>query len=570
MKLDAVLHIPMSEYCCGLDEEHILYRLRCAAGDMKRVTLFYADTACRVTPILFSPVPMERILSDAYHDYWQVTVKSPYHRVYYYFLLDDGKETLLYYGDVFTNHLVDDRSQYFKLPFNHRADIASVPDWVKDAVVYNIFPDSFASRKCGISKEPTEQPYGDQTVHGKLGGTLNGIAENVDYLKALGINCVYLNPIFAAGEYHKYDLLDYYHVDPCFGGDEAFRNLVNTLHASGIRVLIDGVFNHCGWHFFAFEDVIRNQEQSRYRDWFYSLHFPVSRPETPEEIPSYECFAYERMMPKLNTANPEVQEYFCEVGAYWVKAFGIDGWRLDVASEVNDDFWRAFRKSVKAANPQALLIGEVWESAGHWLQGDMFDSTMNYDLRKHCTLFFGEGSIDSAAFSGRITNMLMRYKRAMLPAQLNLLDSHDVSRFRSVCGSEARFRLAVLFQFCFVGMPTVFYGDELGVQGITEEEFRAPMPWDGGDLSLLGFYRRAIAMRQTLAPLRCGTFRMLRAEKGSQLIAFCRQYDGKTITVCLNAGAEPATLPPVEGTAYWSEGLQDSTLDAFGFSVFAD
>lgn len=251
----------MSEYCCGLDEEHILYRLRCAVGDMKRVTLFYADTACRVTPILFTPVSMERILSDAYHDYWQVTVKSPYHRVYYYFLLDDGKETLLYYGDVFTNHLVDDRSQYFKLPFNHRADIASVPDWVKDAVVYNIFPDSFASRKCGISKEPTEQPYGDQTVHGKLGGTLNGIAENVDYLKALGINCVYLNPIFAAGEYHKYDLLDYYHVDPCFGGDKAFRNLVNTLHASGIRVLIDGVFNHCGWHFLRLR-MSRNQEQS--------------------------------------------------------------------------------------------------------------------------------------------------------------------------------------------------------------------------------------------------------------------------------------------------------------------
>lgn len=179
-------------------------------------------------------------------------------------------------------------------------------------------------------------------------------------------------------------------------------------------------------------------------------------------------------MPKLNTANPEVQEYFCEVGAYWVKAFGIDGWRLDVASEVNDDFGVPFGKASMRANPQALLIGDVWESAGHWLQGDMFDSTMNYDLRKHCTLFFGEGSIDSAAFSGRITNMLMRYKRAMLPAQLNLLDSHDVSRFRSVCGSEARFRLAVLFQFCFVGMPTVFYGDELGVQGITEEEFRGP------------------------------------------------------------------------------------------------
>ena len=145
MKLDAVLHIPMSEYCCGLDERRIVYRLRCAKGDMKRVTLFYADTACRVNPILFTSVPMEKILSDACHDYWQVIVDSPYNRVYYYFQLDDGAETTLYYSNLFTDRLAQDRSEYFKLPFNHRSDIARVPAWVKDAVVYNIFPDSFAS-----------------------------------------------------------------------------------------------------------------------------------------------------------------------------------------------------------------------------------------------------------------------------------------------------------------------------------------------------------------------------------------------------------------------------------------
>ena len=362
MKLDAVLHIPMSEYCCGLDERHIVYRLRCAGGDLQRVTLFYADTACRVNPILFTSVPMEKVLSDACHDYWQVIVDSPYNRVYYYFQLDDGTETKLYYSNLFTDRLAQDRSEYFKLPFNHRSDIARVPAWVKDAVVYNIFPDSFASGKCEISGQPHSQRFGQQTVRGKLGGTLDGVARNVDYLKALGVNCVYLNPIFVAGEYHKYDLLDYYHVDPCFGGNEAFRTMVNTLHASGIRVIIDGVFNHCGWHFFAFEDVVKNQEKSRYRDWFYDLTFPVHRPETPEEIPDYACFAYERMMPKLNTANPKVQKYFCDVGAYWVREYGIDGWRLDVASEVNDGFWRAFRDAVKGENPEALLIGEVWES----------------------------------------------------------------------------------------------------------------------------------------------------------------------------------------------------------------
>ena len=151
MKQDAVLHIPMSEYCCGLDERRIVYRLRCARDDLKHVTLFYADTACRVNPILFTAVPMEKILSDTCHDYWQVIVESPYNRVYYYFQLDDGEQTTLYYSGLFTNQLAQDRSEYFKLPFNHRADIARVPEWVRDAVVYNIFPDSFASGKCRIA-----------------------------------------------------------------------------------------------------------------------------------------------------------------------------------------------------------------------------------------------------------------------------------------------------------------------------------------------------------------------------------------------------------------------------------
>ena len=568
MKQDAVLHIPMSEYCCGLDERRIVYRLRCARDDLKHVTLFYADTACRVNPILFTAVPMEKILSDTCHDYWQVIVESPYNRVYYYFQLDDGEQTTLYYSGLFTNQLAQDRSEYFKLPFNHRADIARVPEWVKDAVVYNIFPDSFASGKCRIAGTSQPRQFGGQTLRGRLGGTLEGVTRNIDYLKNLGINCVYLNPIFAAGEYHKYDLLDYYHADPCFGGDGAFREMVEALHAANIRVIIDGVFNHCGWHFFAFEDVLKNQEKSPYKDWFYDLTFPVRRPETAEELPDYACFAYERMMPKLNTANPEVRKYFCDVGAYWVREYHIDGWRLDVASEVNDGFWRAFREAVKGVDPEALLIGEVWESADHWLRGDMFDSTMNYDFRKHCRAFFAEKRIDAAEFSGRVTDMLMRYRLQMLPAQMNLLDSHDVSRFLSLCGGDtAGYRLAVLFMMCFVGMPTVFYGDELGVQGIREEEYRAPMPWETGNLSLLAFFRKAIAMRHALAPLREGDFRVLSAETGSRVFCFRRSLGEDAVTVTVNAGDAPADIPVSAEKLYWAEGLEDSTLSSGGFAI---
>ena len=397
------------------------------------------------------------------------------------------------------------------------------------------------------------------------------MAENAGYLQDMGINCVYLNPIFAAGEYHKYDLLDYYHVDPCFGGDEAFRAMVDELHKRGIRVIIDGVFNHCGWNFFAFDDVVRNQELSKYKDWFYHLNFPVVRPDDPRTYPTYACFGYERMMPKLDTSNPEVRDYFAEVGAYWVREFNIDGWRLDVASEVDDGFWRVFRSAVKTVNPKVLLIGEVWESAGHWLGGDMFDSTMNYDFRKHCRRFFGERSIDAAQFSGRITNMLTRYRIQMLPAQLNLLDSHDVSRFLSLCGGDLRtYRLAVLFLLSFVGMPTIFYGDELGIEGVSEEEYRAPMPWRDGDMALRTFFQKAIAMRHALVPLRWGSFRTLYAEPGSGLLAFARHFDKESVTVVLNCSPDAAELPALPGTVYWVEGLEGRMLTGFGFAILVD
>lgn len=571
MKLDAVLHIPMSEYAHGLNEKKIVYRIRCAKDDLVRVTLSYADTACRVTPILFTPVPMEKVFCNSLHDYWQVVVDSPYNRVYYYFELDDGKQTIFYYGDVFTNHLVDDRSQYFKLPFNHRADIPTVPDWVHDAVVYNIFPDSFATSKEYISLQPTQMEHKSRIVKGKLGGTLQGITENIDYLKELGITCVYINPIFAAGEYHKYDILDYFQIDPCFGGNQAFRQMVDVLHANGIRVIIDGVFNHCGWYFFAFEDVVKYQEKSAYCDWFYHLEFPVERPDNPEIYPTYACFAYERMMPKLNTSNPEVQNYLCKVGRYWVEKYDIDGWRLDVASEVDDSFWRAFRKTVKEIKPDALIIGEVWESANHWLNGDMFDSTMNYDFRKHCNLFFAEESMDALDFAGRIAQMLMRYRLQMVPAQLNLLDSHDVSRFLSLCkGDTEKYRLAILFMMTFIGMPTVFYGDELGIQGVTEEEYRHPMPWGNGDSALFRFFQKAIAMRRELSALHRGDFRILCAEKNSGLLIYQRTFQKQTVTIAINRDTTPVVLPLMKGSVYWAEKEKENQLAGHGFSIHVD
>lgn len=569
MKLDTILHIPMSEYAYGIDETHVVYKLRCAKGDLKKVTLYFGDTACRTTPITFTPAEMQIVASDKFHDYWQVVIETTYTRFCYYFDLFDGENSLYYYGYLFSDKLVDDRSQYFKIPFNHRADIAKVPSWVEDAVVYNIFPDSFATSHQKIVCEPTTLDYNGNTVSSRLGGTLTGVTENVDYLVDLGINCVYINPIFAAGEYHKYDLLDYYHVDPVFGGDEAFKKMVETLHANGIKVIIDGVFNHCGWKFFAFEDVIQNQEKSEYCDWFYGLQFPVVRPDDPEAYPNYATFAYERLMPKLATDNPKVQKYFCDVGRYWIKEFNLDGWRLDVSNEINNEFWRAFRKVVKEVNPEAIMIGEVWETASYWLQGDMFDSSMNYDFRKHSELFFGQSSIDAEEFASRVTHMLMRYKINVLPAQLNLLDSHDVSRFLSLCNNDTRRqRLALVFMMAFVGMPTIFYGDEQGIFGIKELDYRSPMPWDNQNKEQFEFFKKAISVRKSNPALKKGDFKVVSAEPGSQLLVISRTLNDQKITVCLNAGEKSVKIDAPKGNIIWQNGLNENILDGFGFCIY--
>lgn len=590
MNRSAILHIPMSQFSYGVDEKHITIRIRTGKNDIKKCKLNYGDRACRKTPVDFTCVEMEIVLSDNDFDYYEVNLSDPYKRLCYYFELDDGFEKKYYYGDFFSDKLVDDRSEYYQLPFNHRADIVTPPQWAKEAIIYNIFPDSFATGQKYISCKADEKIYMDENDPGRIfvvddatknittddgkglilkskhGGTINGIEVNVDYLKELGVNAIYINPIFTAGEYHKYDLIDYYHVDPCFGTNEDFKKMVETYHKHGIRVIIDGVFNHCGWRFFAFEDVIRNGKKSIYSDWFYNLNYPVKRPDNFDEYPNYECFGYERLMPKLNTANKDVREYFCDVGKYWIKEFDIDGWRLDVASEIDDSFWREFYREVKSVKSDSILIGEVWESANHWLDGKIFDSAMNYDFRKHCRRFFAEESIDACEFNSRVTNMLMRYREQTVYAQLNILDSHDVSRFLSLCdNNRSKYKLAVVFQMCFPGMPTIFYGDEKGVTGVCEDEYRQPMPWKKED-GLFDFFRTLIYIRKSHTELTGGKYRAFPVNDNDKLYAFERIDGTNRIGVFLNMGNDVNV--PYEGSVLLSEGYDNDILKQYGFVIF--
>lgn len=507
MNKSAILHIPLSQYAFAMGEHSLTIRIRTGKNDLTTCTLYYGDRACNCTPVRFYPLPMRSIGEDTLYSYYEANVGSEYNRICYYFKLEKDNEWYYYYADQFTqkladikidDHIIEGRSEYYQYPVILREEIPDVPEWFKNAIVYNIFPDSFASAKRELSGESKivevelgsglQEEVSDlnctykSTCKSNLGGTIQGIRENLDYIYDLGFTCIYLNPIFVAGESHKYDILDYFHIDPCFGTDEEFRSLVEEIHRRDMRIIIDGVFNHCSWYFFAFDDVVKNGKNSKYKDWFYELTFPVLRPESEGEMPNYTCFAYEKKMPKLNTSNQEVQEYFARVCEYWLKEFCVDGWRLDVANEVDRNFWRRFRQAAKKANHEAVLIGEVWEDSSSWLKGDAFDSTMNYDFRKHCREFYALSEIDGNRFKERILQMYLRYPTNITIGQLNLLDSHDVPRFLSLCqGDIRRYQLALVFLLMFPGVPSIFYGDEKAIQGITESEYRSPMPWNKTD-----------------------------------------------------------------------------------------
>ncbi len=456
------------------------------------------------------------------------------------------------------------------------------PDWVKHAVFYQIFPDRFARSprlddfRAQLNLEDWDAP---PSVYGFKGGDLYGVAERLDYLQDLGVTALYLNPIFASASNHRYHTYDYYHVDPLLGGNQALRHLLDEAHRRGIRVVLDGVFNHASRGFWQFHHVLENGDGSPYVDWF---HFDPARLRrerhwgaypTPEEeqalrngVPAQEAIGYAAWwnlpaLPKFNTDTPAVREFIFGVAEHWVR-FGIDGWRLDVPAEIDDDdFWREFRRRVKAANPEAYLVGEIWHRADRWLQGDQFDAVMNYPVGEAALSFFGRERlnydeirrcgygpriqpIDGVEFARRLTETLTWYPQEITQAQLNLFDSHDTPRFITAAGDDkSALQLAWLTLFAYPGAPCIYYGDEIGLTGGHDPGCRAAFPWDENrwDTDLLAYAKNLIALRREHPALRTGDLQVLHAD--ADVVLWQRSTAGQRLLVAVNAARETRRLP---------------------------
>lgn len=534
MNRTAIFHRTYSEYSFATAPDRVVIRLRAAKGDLDCCTLHYGDRMEQKSPITITSVTMQVRYSDRLFDYFEAIIDPKVTRLCYYFELVKGGEKVYYYNDDFHAEPDINRQLYYNFHYIRTEDMAEVPDWFKKAVVYQIYPDSFATKHAEITGKPREVHRAGQVFSSHNGGTLAGVRANLDYLQDLGITCIYLTPIFAANSWHKYDTVDYFKIDPCFGTKKELHTLVDDCHARGIRVILDGVFNHCGPDFFAFKDLREKGKESPYYDWFYAHKFPLKT--SPK--PNYECFAYVASMPKLNTGNPEVVKYFTKVGTYWLKEFGIDGWRLDVANEINHDFWRQFRHAIKKVNPEAVLIAEIWDDARSFLSGDQFDSAMNYNLTFAVLDAIAHRKTSPQDLVDRCSYLQMRYQEPIAQGQMNLIDSHDVPRFLSECGeNRAMLKQGAAFLLTHVGAPTICYGDEQGLKGFSEAEYRQPMPWGKQDVDLHDFYKSLIGLRKKYQEEINGGFFFHFAD--AQILVYGAAVQDRGFVVAMNLSDQP-------------------------------
>ena len=539
MNKSAIFHRTYSEYSFALAPNRVIIRLRVAKGDMDQCILYCCDRMADPAKTT-TEHEMRKKYSDRLFDYYEADVTVTYTRLKYYFYLTSGETSTYYYNDEFHDETPKNGHIYYKFHYIRQEDIPEVPEWAKNAIIYQIFPDSFATSKAHISDKAIKVIDENGLVCESMrGGTLQGIISNINYLVDLGINCIYLTPIFKAAAWHKYDTIDYMEIDPCFGTKQEFKELVSICHKNEIKVILDGVFNHSGFYFAPFQEVLKNGKNATYKDWFYPKEYPLN-----PDIPNYECFAYFGQMPKLNTGNPDVIEYLINVGCYWIKEFDIDGWRLDVANEVQHDFWRYFRKSVRAIKEDVFLIGELWDDSRSFLQGDQFDSVMNYNLLWACRDFFGTGKLNANEFSERVQYLLMRYPWQMQQVQMNLLDSHDESRFLSIVnGDKNRLKAAALFLMTYVGTPMIFYGDEKGITGIEECDYRQPMVWNKKEDELFLAYKKLIELRKNYMDAMAGAYDVIQEDKNT--LSYLRTGEKNKVLVVIN-GQEAATGKIIE------------------------
>ena len=536
MEYAAIFHDTTKKYAYALEKGHFVIRLKTKKNDIKQAILLYQD---KYIPLKFHDTraskEMYKIASDNYCDYYEVHVDMDMICLRYQFKLEDYEGTIAYYANhEFYEEPCTHIDYMYDCPQNLREEeMVETPEWAKNKVVYQIFPSRFATSK-HIDHATWYQAPIDHKAD--LQGDLRGIIDHLDHIKELGADIIYMTPIFESPSSHKYNTTDYYKIDPSFGTEEDIKELVEKAHALGMRVIMDAVFNHTGTDFFAFKDVQEKKENSKYRNWYYIEDFPLKSQWGTK--PNYKTFSYFGGMPKLNLLNDEVAEYCIGVGRYWIEKYHIDGWRLDVGDEVSHKFWRRFRNAMKETNPEALIIGEVWHHAEDFLDGEEWDTVMNYPFCFAIENLVAKESITVSKFLGQMGYLEGNLHSKIYPLLWNLIDSHDFSRFMYRCEENVdKFKFGVGLQLFWPGMPFIYYGDEYGMTGGADPDCRRGMVWEEAyqNKEVYAWYRKLIQIRKEYPVLTEGRTVDVFTDDVHGIFVITKESAGKRISLLAHA-----------------------------------
>ncbi|MCI9443818.1 MAG: alpha-glycosidase [Oscillospiraceae bacterium] len=569
MEYSAICHYAEKRYCFALEKDTFLIRIRVKKGDIKRIVLHCQD---KYLPLKIkdtrASVEMTLAATDHVCDYFEAVIQFHMVCLRYYFEIEGTDGGRVFYGNYeFRKEQPSDIEQMFDCPQNLREEeMLVVPEWAKNKVVYQIFPARFA----------TDQPvakdlwYKTPLRREDLKGNLRGIIDRLDHLQELGVDVLYMTPVFQSDSVHKYNTDDYYKIDPSFGTKEDLKELVEKAHGRGMRVILDAVFNHSSKQFFAFADIAEKEERSAYLDWYFVEGFPLRA--KMGEIPNFKTFSYFGGMPKLNLKNPQVEEYFIQVGKYWIRECGIDGWRLDVADEIGHRFWKRFRDAVKEEKPDALIVGEEWHYGGDFLEGDEWDSVMNYHFYNAVMDLVAREEISASQFMDSLGFLRGNLHPSTCQVLWNLIDSHDTERFFYSTGrNRAKHRLAAAVQLLLPGMPMIYYGDEYAMDG-DREDCRRGMVWDEEhqDREMFAWYKKLIAIRHAYPCLTEGKVTACHTDDTAGTIALTSVLEQDEVTVLFHCKEGAADLPEYAGRQdLLTEAAFDGKLGPWGTAVLS-
>lgn len=583
MDILSIVHETKSRYSYIYKDDKLHLRLKTGKGQVKSVVVKAGDQFADIkSGETVKTIEMILEAQTRHYDIWFAEVSGILSlRIKYAFFITDISDAkyimnalgVYEYKGKFKP--LQNTNDFFNYPCLNPEDVYVAPKWSENTIWYQLTPSCYSDN-------------GNQAKD-NISGNLQGLIKKLDYIKDLGCEVIYMTPVFEARAWHLYDTIDYYKIDPRLGTNEEMKLLIDTAHKLGLKIVLDGVFNHCGHRHPFWKDVLKNGLNSKYYECFCTLD--KNKPlfegtfSSEEEYLSknardynFATFAYTLHMPKLNFSSQIIRDYVLDIGEHWIKEYDIDGWRLDVSNEVSHEFWREFRKRIKAVKPEAILLGENWDDSYPWLMGDQFDSVMNYGIMNAIRKYLNpkHKSFLAQDFMFEVNELTTKYPKNVTNQLFNIVSSHDVDRILTELGFKTDLvKLAYLLLLTYSGSPCIYYGDEVGIAGV-EQQNRVTMIFDSDkqDTDLLEFIKKLIKIRKSTTAFNQININWILADDCNNLLIYNKE--NYYILINNNSKANVIKLPETLANLKIIDCINDNeiklentlNLPAFGYAIY--